>query len=192
MQESWYEVTEGQELMQGDILEHCPKPSLAYLNEDEVDQMLDALQLAPEEASREIQRIFRFVIDVHRAIVVSQSCDLVQGKLQDVLLCPCWDLETFQQRDRQRFHRSMKEQIRRGNVPAFHMLAACSIENFVHSVQVVDFRSAFSLPFKLVQMIANRQGKRLRLKSPYREHLSQAFARFFMRVGLLADIPPFR
>jgi hypothetical protein len=34
-------------------------------------------------------------------------------------------------------------------------------------------------------------GRRLRLLPPYREHLSQAFARFFMRVGLPVDIPPF-
>jgi maleate cis-trans isomerase len=33
-------------------------------------------------------------------------------------------------------------------------------------------------------------GERVRLLSPYKEHLSQAFARYFMRVGLprpLAD-----
>jgi len=27
---------------------------------------------------------------------------------------------------------------------------------------------------------------------PYREHLSQAFARYFMRVGLPQDITPFK
>jgi hypothetical protein len=32
---------------------------------------------------------------------------------------------------------------------------------------------------------------RLRLLPPYREHLSQSFARFFMRVGLPVDIPSF-
>ena len=32
----------------------------------------------------------------------------------------------------------------------------------------------------------------LRLLPPYGEHLSQAFARFFMRVGLPVDIPPFK
>jgi hypothetical protein len=29
------------------------------------------------------------------------------------------------------------------------------------------------------------------LLPPYREHLSQAFARFFMRVGLPVEVPPF-
>ena len=33
--------------------------------------------------------------------------------------------------------------------------------------------------------------RRLRLLPPYREHLSQSFARFFMRVGLPIDTPSF-
>ena len=36
---------------------------------------------------------------------------------------------------------------------------------------------------------ARRLGNRLRLCPPYREHLAQSFARFFMRVGLPIDIP---
>jgi hypothetical protein len=29
------------------------------------------------------------------------------------------------------------------------------------------------------------------MRSPYREHLAQSFARYFMRVGLPVNIPPF-
>ncbi len=36
----------------------------------------------------------------------------------------------------------------------------------------------------LETLLLNRNQPRLRLLPPYREHLSQAFARFFMRVGL--------
>jgi hypothetical protein len=39
---------------------------------------------------------------------------------------------------------------------------------------------------------AKRLGPRWRLKPPFLEHLSQAFARFFMRVGLPSTIPEFR
>jgi len=49
----------------------------------------------------------------------------------------------------------------------------------------------FSLPVRFVRKKA-ADGRRLRLLPPYREHLSQAFARFFMRVGLPVDIPAFR
>src|SRR4051812_10031136 len=37
-------------------------------------------------------------------------------------------------------------------------------------------------------LIADRAAKRLRLLPPYREYLSQPFARFFMRVGLPTPI----
>jgi hypothetical protein len=50
-------------------------------------------------------------------------------------------------------------------------------------LRVVDFRNVFSLPFDFLKSYC-AEGERLRLLPPYREHLSQAFARFFMRVGL--------
>ena len=59
-------------------------------------------------------------------------------------------------------------------------------------LRVVDFRRVYSLPLTFVCQVAARTGQRLRLLPPYREHLSQAFARDFMRVGLPQDIPPFR
>ncbi|MCS6860043.1 MAG: hypothetical protein NZT92_06970 [Abditibacteriales bacterium] len=59
-------------------------------------------------------------------------------------------------------------------------------------IRVVDFRRVYTLPKAFVRNFAAAQGKRLRPLPPYREHLAQAFARFFMRVGLPVDIPPFR
>jgi len=49
---------------------------------------------------------------------------------------------------------------------------------------VVDFHRLFTLPKAFVSWFAASSGPRLRLRSPYREHLAQAFARYFMRVGL--------
>jgi len=57
---------------------------------------------------------------------------------------------------------------------------------------VVDFRGVYSVTFDFLVELAQKRDKRLRLLPPYREHLSQAFARFFMRVGLPVDIPPFK
>jgi NADPH:quinone reductase-like Zn-dependent oxidoreductase len=55
--------------------------------------------------------------------------------------------------------------------------------------QVVDFHEVFSLPLDFLTAWVQAKGEpRLRLRPPYREHLSQAFARFFMRVGLPDDI----
>jgi len=55
-------------------------------------------------------------------------------------------------------------------------------------LRIVDCGKVFCLPLPFIQELAVRQSPRLRLRSPYREHLSQAFARFFMRVGLPQDI----
>lgn len=52
---------------------------------------------------------------------------------------------------------------------------------------MVDFHRLFTLPKVFVTHFAVDAGKRLRLRSPYREHLAQAFARYFMRVGLPHD-----
>jgi hypothetical protein len=55
--------------------------------------------------------------------------------------------------------------------------------------QIVDFHEVFSIPLDFLQAwIRSKNTNRLRLLPPYREHLSQAFARFFMRVGLPNDI----
>ena len=52
-------------------------------------------------------------------------------------------------------------------------------------LRVVDFHDIFTVPRTFLEtLLGQRQVARLRLLPPYREHLSQAFARFFMRVGL--------
>jgi hypothetical protein len=68
-----------------------------------------------------------------------------------------------------------------------------SVEPFWTEIQalVVDFREIYSLPFDYLAERTNLLGRRWRLRSPYLEHFSQAFARFFMRVGLPSTIPPF-
>ena len=45
-----------------------------------------------------------------------------------------------------------------------------------------------SVPVEVARSIAEDIEIRLRLCPPYREHLSQAFARYFMRVGLSINI----
>lgn len=47
----------------------------------------------------------------------------------------------------------------------------------------------YSVPRSFLEsLLKQRMQSRLRLLPPYREHLSQAFARFFMRVGLPVPI----
>lgn len=56
---------------------------------------------------------------------------------------------------------------------------------------VVDFGHIVSLPIDYLENHAALIGNRWRLGSPFLEHYSQAFARFFMRVGLPSGIAQF-
>jgi hypothetical protein len=56
-------------------------------------------------------------------------------------------------------------------------------------IRIVDFREIFTVPRTYLEsLLSQRNAKRIRLLPPYREHLSQAFARFFMRVGLPNEV----
>jgi len=167
----WYEVvSRDDDLMQGDFIRDCP------------------VVIPPSEISDEIE----VKIMNYNVVVMSQSCDLVQRKLDLVLVCPIWPLSEFEKRSDFFKSREGKEALRRGNVPGYHLLNKCEIEGFKTDYLVVDFRSVYSVPFNFLLELAQKKGRRIRLLPPYREHLSQAFARFFMRVGLPVDIPPFK
>jgi hypothetical protein len=168
----WFGVVDGEEVQQGDILEGCP------------------VFLPPKDLAVGIKQEGTFIWKDQDLIVMSQSCDLVKGrtKIDDVLLCSVWNRSEL--KTGHLAQDAGMEEARRGQLPTFHVLAACEIEGFEREVRVVDFRRVYSLP---VPFIRDRAAiaKRLRLLPPYREHLSQSFARFFMRVGLPVDIPAF-
>ena len=84
------------------------------------------------------------------------------------------------------------EEVRKGRIEGLHILASPVAPDENSQALVADFREIFSLPLAYVARIADKSGDRHRLQSPYLEHFSQAFARFFMRVGLASDIKPFR
>jgi hypothetical protein len=126
-------------------------------------------------------------------VIMSQSCDLQNGKLSLVLVCPFWSMEAIEQNNPWLKSRKGKERLRMGNQPNYHLLNKPSVKDMVidNDFLVVDFRSVFSVPYNYLVDHVNNTQRRLRLLSPYKEHLSQSFARFFMRVGLPIDIDPF-
>ena len=169
----WYRLVDGDELEQGDILENCPvflPPANLTLNSLEAN----------------------FRLTQRNVVIMSQSCDMVKGreKITQVLLCFLWNRS-----EHTRGHLSTDkgmEEARRGQLPAHHLLNECTLPNAEREFRIVDFHNTYTLPLDFCREFAAKTPNRIRLLSPYREHLSQAFARFFMRVGLPTDIPPFR
>lgn len=169
----WYAVVSGDEVQQGDILESCPVYS-PQIN----------------EATGRIGDIFRWY--ERDLIVMSQTCDLVKGreKGEEVLLCALWRRSEIPEGNYLSQPKGL-EDARRGNLPAFHLLAQSKESGFERELRIADFRRCYTLPIPVVRQHL-RPALHLRLLPPYREQLSQAFARFFMRVGLPIDIEPFR
>lgn len=165
----WYDVINGENLRQGDILFKVPS-------------------LTPEEnlpfplPSGNIVGV-RNDLD---AVIMTQSCDLEHDKTSEILFCPHWDVTSATDEHLRRFQ--TQEEIRKGKRPRYMLLDKFDDEGISIGIRIVDFGKPFSLPKKFTVELAKHQGKRLRLRSPYREELSQRFGTFFMRVALPTEI----
>jgi hypothetical protein len=168
----WYETVNGEEpLSQGDFIDDCPI-------------LIPSSDISKKEIDGKIVK--------YNVVIMSQSCDLWYKKLDLVLVCPVWPLSDFEKINPHYKDRRAKEALRQGYTPGYHLLNECKIDGFKRDFFVVDFRNVYGVPFDLLIDLAKKKGRRLRILPPYREHLSQAFARFFMRVGLPLDIPEFK
>ena len=175
----WYQVAEGPELLQGDILHHCPV-------------FLVAGTFAwppPPDAELPIR------VEEISAVVMTQSCDLANDKVKDVLLAElvAWpEIVKVEAEQGNAYIRSkqFRKKLIEGSAPGLSLFAKHDAEPRLHW-SVVEFHRLYSLPKAFLQQFAAAAGLRLRLRSPYREHLAQAFARYFMRVGLPHDARDF-
>jgi hypothetical protein len=167
----WYEIARDENILQGELLYNCPI-------------------IMPPSNYRDLRKVKSDILE-YDIVVMSQSCDLILKKIDLVLLSPFYPLSEVADKYQFLNDNKGKEHLRRGNVPGYHLLNKCYIEGFENDFLIVDFRSTFSLPINIVLEFVKEQKERKRLLPPYREHLSQAFARFFMRVGLPIDIPQF-
>ena len=168
----WYSLVEiAVDLQQGDFIYDCPLviPPSDFSNLDN-----------PE-----------FEIDTIDSIILSQSCDLANGKTEIILVCAYYPLKTFLNRLKDQSvknKRSTIENLRKGHIPSYHLLNEADNIEGLSDYQVVDFRNVYGIKLEALKRHVLRFEKRYRLLPPYREHLSQAFARYFMRVGLPQDL----
>jgi hypothetical protein len=168
----WYGVVVGDEIAQGDIFENCPV-------------------FFPPDVIHENSATSLFTYGKLDLIVMSQSCDLEKGreKVEQVSLCVVLNKSKFRSGN-QPVASGTLEEIRQGRKLRYHMIASSNVSEFKNDIRIVDLQQIYSLPISFLRARAAKE-KHLRLLPPYREHLSQSFARVFMRVGLPIDIPKF-
>jgi len=173
----WYQVTTGSGLEQGDLLPGCRVPI--------------AIETAPVEEGATFDVDVR-VVDL---VVLTQSCDLEHDKVSTLLLGRVYTWEAVVESEISRGNQKIKSkdtrvQLQRGAVPNFCLLHRRTQPPEL-TWSVVDFHQLHTLSAAAVRKHAEELGPRLRLRSPYKEHVAQAFARYFMRVGLPLDAAAF-
>ena len=170
MDSYWTKVNDAT-LRQGDFLPACHVPILyPDFNPD---------------STREVE------VNEYDLIVVTQSCDLENQKARLVALCPIYKIAEFQHANKEFQKKGAWERVRQGRIEGLHLLASTTDPSDNQDARVVVFREIYSLPVEYLTNHAEALGDRSRLQSPFLEHFSQAFARFFMRVGLPSQIPKY-
>jgi hypothetical protein len=191
MPDDWYSLVDAHTtLTQGDLISNCPlvgwKDVFGELTgADETEQITQARDI--------------FFADT---VIMTQACDLENDKVTDVVLCAHspislyreqWEAE-FLRRGQTATTRAWEKhvaEIRSGFIWNLSLLNAEDGGAQALEHRVVDFHSVYTLPKTFLEgLLQQRGGSRFRLLPPYREHLSQAFARFFMRVGLPVPVGP--
>ncbi len=186
MSKGWYDtVAPSSPLTQGDVIFDCPLVGWENVG----------LQSG---ASARVQGALEELVSAFRedVVVMTQACDLEHRKVENVVLCPHVSLSTFRriwqewmtargQNPSEKAWKRTCEDIASGYVWNQAFLNRSEHTGLTTEIRVVDFHDIFTVPRSFLEaLLQERELPRLQLLPPYREHLSQAFARFFMRVGL--------
>ena len=173
----WYSTLQAGDygIEQGDFIPDCP------------------FVIPPAKLTFSVGEKQSFEIKQANSIILSQSCDLAHNKIEIVMLCAhyplsYWVNELPSDRKSKKGLDKTLDKLREGSLPSFHLLNSSSEIGYFDEEQVVDFRNIYSIHIDALNEIVSQLSPRYRLLPPYREQLSQAFAKFFMRVGLPVDI----
>ncbi len=179
MTELFWRQLAGEQLAQGDMLPGCAIPIISPGFGSNISAAVDSTEPIEVEAVES------------DLIIVTQSCDLENKKVELVACCPIFSLEEFEEINPNFKTTGEWERVRKGQIEGLHLLASPAKPEDQWAALVVDFKSIHSLPIDYLASHASGLGVRWRLRSPFLEHFSQAFARFFMRVGLPSTISTF-
>jgi len=153
----WYEVVTDKSLEQGDILE-------------------DFNILRPVPGKALVQP------ETYTLILMTQSCDVPD--IEHCVFCPVWTREEMEKDAPDLFKDGLIGHLKKGRVEGLYAINECDIESAKKPWRIVHFQRVLEVEKAVVKEYLDKEESHLRLLPPYREHLSQHFARFFMRVAL--------
>jgi hypothetical protein len=159
----WYEVVSGPKLEQGDILINIVAPR-AVQDEN-----------APGG--------YRIRVGRGDYVVLSQTCDLENDKLQEVLLADVRDYQSATYSTDRARSKAFRNALIQGSDWAYFLLPEFG-GNPRFPWSIVNFHYLFLVDVGACIRQAEQLGNRLRLVPPYKEHLAQSFGRYMMRIAL--------
>ena len=189
MSKAWYDIVAPDiPLTQGDLILDCPlltwqSNTLILEGSDESEVLMDATTAIQADV-----------------VVMTQACDLENEKVEKVILCQHVSLDDHRvvwennmkiagQNPTEKAWNNHCNSICDGFMWNLTMLNDCRINESSIGIRIVFFNEVYTVPRSFLEsLLTQRRHSRFRLLPPYREHLSQAFARFFMRVGLPISI----
>jgi hypothetical protein len=172
----WYGIVAGETpLEQGDFLDNFPTPIPHF----------DTLTSSVIEGQK-IQG--KVIIKTLNMVVLTQSCDFQDlGDDDQVILCPRFDYLSLFTVHTDWKPKDIWKRLLKGDIINLHLLNKSDIDFSKFDYQVVTFNEIYSIPYRFIKNESLTQPKRIRLLPPFREHLAQAFARRFMRIGIPSD-----
>lgn len=193
---SWWELVE-KGLSQGDLLPKCLVPI--------IPNNLDDIYIEQNNRSRETATgssvtstgnnlLSRQGVIPTDLIIVTQSCDIGNGKTSAIALAQYITLTEYQNLktyNNEKEKTSDKNSIRNRRVEGILMLPPPDPLTSPDYL-IVNFREIFSLPFNYIDKHSATIKPRFTLKNPYKEYFSQTFGSYYMRVALSDIIPPFK
>jgi len=148
-----YELYEGEEILQGDLIENFPvvKP--------------------PNK------------LETHNLVILTQSCDIVNKKTSNILVAPYDEISSYP-----KDAKGYIVEVRKGRRFLQKYLPPCKLEGHSKEALIVNFDEIWTV---LLDEITSHvsSNERIRMRSPLREFISQAYAISIMRVSTLEEIP---
>lgn len=149
-------------LDQGDVIDGCPVTIVLGLPGNRADTA-------------------QVEFDLHRVIVLTQTCDLANQKATGVVVASAFDAEALVDAGVVKAA-DLKGPIRAGRVYGLYFLPADAALGLGETV--IDLRRVHTIRPGLLAELCQAGKRRARLLIPYREHLAKHVADTYCRIGL--------
>jgi hypothetical protein len=147
---------------QGDLIDGCPVSLVTAFSTDQLDTA-------------------RVQLDLHRVVVLTQTCDLANQKVDTANVASVFDAQQLVTGHILKAV-DLKGPIRAGRVWGLYFLPAQAELGL--NEMIVDLRRLHTVRLDLLSTLCRAGKRRARLHTPYREHLAKHLADTFSRIGL--------